>query len=653
MRINKLTLNNIFSYKDKVTFNFETDHNIYLIIGENGFGKTSFINSLKIALHGITRELLQIGETKLSAFEYVTGSKEKHFSGIMNRVASLSGTTQCSVVLAFVHNNNRYELTRSYKLSQSTYTEELTIKNLKSNTVMIDDEAQDFINAIISPTLAKFFFFDGEKVQNIANFSNDDFKKMLEDVLELNVYDQIIHDYTVLKNEYIKESISDKTLRARFEDATRNIESAQNIIKEKNDEVKNTKEAISLLSKELTTINSKTKKLNSAYAVELENANTALSQFKVEKELKQELFNKIAMSCLPLLLNKELSLKTEFDILNNYYDSNYIPVEVLKRKKVEFMNIINEKLKNGEGIEEIFDSVFFSERKGIRVPFVDTSKVEFQYKSLDLDVIAFSALLDNLIELESLINEQNKAIEKIYESIKENENILNELIKEQQAKSHDKIKKEAYVEFLGGQIQSAQDSIDANEKEIQTISIAEHKESLHSAAIDTCSKIIQTAISMKDAIKAQKRVSLETRINEKFKCLTKDTYEAERLCVSEDFTINVFNKEGFALDILSCSSGQKQIIATSLIWAIGEYINVDMPMVVDTPLGRLDDKNQKLLLERFYPYASRQIIILPTPSELKAEGFMDLCTHANLYTLSNNGSIATVSQQNSIRNHVA
>ena len=82
MRINKLTLHNIFSYKDKVTFNFETDHNIHLIIGENGFGKTSFINSLKIALHGITRELLQIGETKLSAFEYVTGSKEKHFSGL-------------------------------------------------------------------------------------------------------------------------------------------------------------------------------------------------------------------------------------------------------------------------------------------------------------------------------------------------------------------------------------------------------------------------------------------------------------------------------------------------------------------------------------------------------------------------------------------
>jgi len=44
-------------------------------------------------------------------------------------------------------------------------------------------------------------------------------------------------------------------------------------------------------------------------------------------------------------------------------------------------------------------------------------------------------------------------------------------------------------------------------------------------------------------------------------------------------------------------------------------------MVIDTPLGRLDIENQKLLLKEFYPKASNQVIILPTPSELRAEEF--------------------------------
>jgi len=44
-------------------------------------------------------------------------------------------------------------------------------------------------------------------------------------------------------------------------------------------------------------------------------------------------------------------------------------------------------------------------------------------------------------------------------------------------------------------------------------------------------------------------------------------------------------------------------------------------MIIDTPLGRLDIENQKLILKEFYPNASKQVIILPTPSELRAEEF--------------------------------
>jgi len=44
-------------------------------------------------------------------------------------------------------------------------------------------------------------------------------------------------------------------------------------------------------------------------------------------------------------------------------------------------------------------------------------------------------------------------------------------------------------------------------------------------------------------------------------------------------------------------------------------------MIIDTPLGRLDIENQKLILKEFYPNASKQVIMLPTPSELRAKEF--------------------------------
>lgn len=101
------------------------------------------------------------------------------------------------------------------------------------------------------------------------------------------------------------------------------------------------------------------------------------------------------------------------------------------------------------------------------------------------------------------------------------------------------------------------------------------------------------------------------------------------------------------MDILSSSSGQKQVIATALIWGISEYISEEIPMIIDTPLGRLDEKNQSLILNQFYPNASSQVLILPTPSELRHEGFKNLKDEiSQIFTLSNHGSATSMNEQN-------
>ena len=72
-------------------------------------------------------------------------------------------------------------------------------------------------------------------------------------------------------------------------------------------------------------------------------------------------------------------------------------------------------------------------------------------------------------------------------------------------------------------------------------------------------------------------------------------------------------------------------------------------MIIDTPLGRLDDKNQSLILNQFYPNASKQVIILPTPSELRHEGFKDLKDEiSQIFSLSNQGSATSLTEQNKI-----
>jgi DNA sulfur modification protein DndD len=322
-----------------------------------------------------------------------------------------------------------------------------------------------------------------------------------------------------------------------------------------------------------------------------------------------------------------------------------LPKEIIERKKIEFIQLINEKIQNGEDISnimEIFDKVFFSENQEKRVSFVDTTKIKYQFESLNLQVLAFGILLDNIIEIDTLIKEQEDRLSTLKEAIKQNEKELDLLLENKEKNSNKIAILESEIENFDKNINDNRLLIKDTEKEIHQISMRTHKEDVLNEKISTCEKTILVCQESIDITKIKKREELEKNVNEKLNLLIKDSYDAAHLKVYEDFTINLFDKNDKKMDILSSSSGQKQIIATALIWAISEYANTNMPMIVDTPLGRLDDKNQKLLLDNFYPNVAKQVIMLPTPSELKAEGFKNIINNATIFKLSSNGSIATV-----------
>lgn len=649
MKINNITLKDLFSYKGTVNFSFEADKKMNVIIGENGFGKTSFINSIKIALHGITNDVLKIGDTTLTKGDFIMGATG--FSGMINRVAKEQGIKECSIGIEFEDKQlNRYLLTRTYKVTTSAYKEVLTVKNIANDTVLTDEEAQDFINAnIINPSLAKFFLFDGEKVQDIANFTNEEFAKMLEDIFEeIGVYEQLIEDMKIQKRDYQSQTFTDKELKNKFIVLNKKNDDTEKEIEKFIKDIKINKDEKRELGKTGTELKNKISKLKSDSKDDLKAFESNLNELLHNKDKKLEIFKSQAVTCLPLLVDKEFRLKVETDILANYYDLNYMPKEILDRKKIEFIKLLEEKIKNNEDISnimEIFNKVFYSDNQEKRVSFVDTSKIKYQYESLDLEILAFGTLLDNIIELDEFIKEQEENISNVKIRIKENELELDSLLEKQQENSNEFFLREKNIETFEKGIENNKQYLKDIEKDIHALSRQGHKEDILSAKIDTCEKVINVSKEAIVITKAKKRAELETIVNEKFQVLIKDNYIASNLKINDNFTINLFDNEDKAMDILSSSSGQKQIIATALIWAISDYVKTDMPMIVDTPLGRLDDKNQKLLLENFYPNASSQIIMLPTPSELRAEGFQELVKDASIFKLSSNGSIAEVTKE--------
>lgn len=642
MKFKSITINNLFSYHGQVKFEFNSANQpISLIIGENGFGKTSFINSVKIGLHGITKDLLQIGELTLSKQDYIVGSSAKNFSGVLNRVAKSDGKNKASIIIE-LEDGGLYRIKREFSVSENSYNEKLTIQDFENESFIYDYEAQDFINYKMSPTLAKFFFFDGEKIQTIADFSKDEFRQMLEDVLELDIYDQLIVDSENVIKKINKQELNPELQRIVTQKEIE-LDQINKTILEKEEKLKEEKLKLKELLSQENELDKKLKKLEGKHKQPLKEAKENLEKLEEEKQQYLLRFKELSYIQLPLLLNKKLKEKVDKDLEENYKGNISISQNIIDIKRKEFLEEIEESQK--ESMEKIFDKVFNSQNNRQSVPFADSIKIEAQYK--ELKDIKLSEVLDKLISIKDDIKHYEDEIYSLELQIQEDKKEYEEDFKKvKHIAQNIGIQKEKINE-----LNSQLDRLNIDKKEIERViaktSIQDHQNSLAKIKIESLEATIKVARQMKEKIKEDKREMLEDSINIKFNLLKKEGYEADKIVLDNDFNINVFDKNQRAMDILSSSSGQKQVIATALIWGISEYISEEIPMIIDTPLGRLDEKNQSLILNQFYPNASSQVLILPTPSELRHEGFKNLKDEiSQIFTLSNQGSATSMLEQN-------
>jgi DNA sulfur modification protein DndD len=83
----------------------------------------------------------------------------------------------------------------------------------------------------------------------------------------------------------------------------------------------------------------------------------------------------------------------------------------------------------------------------------------------------------------------------------------------------------------------------------------------------------------------------------------------------ETFYITLYDTSGPILKEL-LSKGEKQMFATAVLLALAKTSGKPLPFMVDTPLARLDVSHRDNLIEKFFPYASHQVVIFSTDSEI-------------------------------------
>jgi DNA sulfur modification protein DndD len=139
--------------------------------------------------------------------------------------------------------------------------------------------------------------------------------------------------------------------------------------------------------------------------------------------------------------------------------------------------------------------------------------------------------------------------------------------------------------------------------------------SQHLQSCKDCKSAINVAIEslVDETRKEVQQLASDIFVN----CLTNNPKLYRGIEITDNFELKIKTVAGTTLPvwIQAPSAGQSQIIATSFIAALNRYTAREAPVVIDTPIGRLDPVHKNNLI-KYYPKIGPQIVILYQPNEL-------------------------------------
>ena len=186
MILEKLIVENFrqFCGPEEMVFATAKKKNVTLIHAENGFGKTALLNALLWAFYG---------DKGLS-------DDFEHPDRILNEAVALEGNPEsyASVTVLFKDDTDRYTLTRTLSLkkqrSDSSKTD-LCLEVQRDGQTLSLDKPQWRIEALMPRGISPFLFFNGERIDHLAKFSNSaEIKEAIYQMLGLKLMERSIDD---------------------------------------------------------------------------------------------------------------------------------------------------------------------------------------------------------------------------------------------------------------------------------------------------------------------------------------------------------------------------------------------------------------------------------------------------------------------------
>lgn len=594
---------------------------IVLFGGMNGGGKTTLFDGLQLALYGSRARC-----SKRAGRSYDDFLRDS----INNGVAPETGA---EVALGFSIATNgvpaEYEVRRKWQVSDGRVKETLVVLRDGVADSSLMRQWPQLVEELIPLEISQLFFFDAEKIRALAEdaSSSETLGAAIKTLLGLDIVERLVADSSVLQARLAKQSGSPEE-RAGVED----LEKSQASLRE----------AIARLVSERASLENDRLRAET----ELEGAEEAFSLSGGKHwEERQGRRDKLAEckrliteleSRLVVLAGSELPLALVPDLLGAITEQDEREQSASTTKAVrgvlaERDKAIVSKLDANPDLPKKYIRIFADVLASDREARTSSHDGEERLRLSGSGRSQLRQLRERRIE--ELYQDATELLDRLAATIQEKEDLdrllqatpddtkIGGVIERLKAANQASARIEERTSKVDEQIAAKRLELSVVERRLQ-----EHLESRLKQGFDEEDAVRMTELAGKTRSTMQEFLQraterkidrLSSTITESFRFLLRKKTLVERILIDPaTFAVTLFDKAGVALPRHRLSEGEKQIFAISMLWGLARASSRPLPAVIDTPMARLDAMHRQHLVERYFPKASHQVVILSTDTEL-------------------------------------
>ncbi|TCK02903.1 DNA sulfur modification protein DndD [Phorcysia thermohydrogeniphila] len=619
MILTSLTLENVGLYKGKNVLDLRPKEgkNIVLFGGKNGTGKTTLLESVKLCLYG----------------NNIYGYTKKQYEEFIKKLIH-KGEKSAQVTLEFIYfsleSHDTYKVVRKWDLGKRFKEEFLLYKNGEIYKEIPREQWQEFISDIIPPSLVNFFFFDGEKIEKLAeDFSEVEFVNDVKSLLGVTVIDTLRTSLDILRKRYINQEDVSEEISQKLQELEEKRKTLEKELEKKLQslaDIENKKQVLE-------------RKLKTAEREFIEKGGEAFRSYERNKTRKEFLESEIEKikNEIRELASKDLPLATGMDLVEELLVQLEMEKEI---KRINFeKEILQNKLKELENIltplsldKEVLEKIrnLFSVNKEIKSDIIldlsekENKTVEVVIQNLKTNTLGKAKNL--FLKLENL-EEELLEVESALQNVPEEE-FIKPYLEKLSRLERKRMEYETIRKCLEEEIRKLEKEKNKVEKEIEKLESfikQKMKKRMVIHIIEKSQKVIDRF--RKEFVKRKIKILEKEILDAFYKLKRKENFIRDLHINPETFEITLFDVNNRKIPIDRLSSGERQIFAISFLWGLARASGKKLPVIIDTPLGRLDNEHRENLAKNYFPHISHQVIILSTDVEVDKELFEMLRTH--------------------------